>query len=283
MKKLYFLAATLVMSGMTFAQTTIYSASTLADFSAGSTVDVDGDTQSWFVADLMNVDGAGTPFGSTYDNQGEILGSYSWTNATGALTPDNWWVTPAIDLSNVTTSELSWGRVSVDPDFAAENYSVYAVAAIDVNAAVIAFATATPVYTETIAVGGEWVVRTADISALDGEGSVFIGFRHHDCTDEFLLILDDIEVAGTESSAGVLEASLQLNAFPNPASDVLNITVAEPMSSITVVGVDGRTVIATSVSGTETTVDVSKLVPGVYYYTVATENGNLARNSFIKK
>lgn len=87
----------------------------------------------------------------------------------------------------------------------------------------------------------------------------------------------------TDLSVGLNVNSIAANAYPNPASDVLNISITEPMSSITVVGMDGRTVIATSVSGTETTVDVSKLVPGVYYYTVATENGNVTRNSFVKK
>jgi hypothetical protein len=85
------------------------------------------------------------------------------------------------------------------------------------------------------------------------------------------------------STVGLAVNSISANAFPNPASDVLNITVAEPMSTIAVVGMDGRTVISTSVSGTSTSVDVSSLVPGVYYYTIATEKGNIVRNSFVKK
>jgi hypothetical protein len=284
MKKLYFLAATLMMGGISFAQTTVYSASTLDDFSAGSVVDVDQDGNAWGVYNLLDTDGMGTPLGTAYDAQGEVLGSFSYDNASGTpLTPDNWWVTPGIDLSNITNAELSWGRVATDATYFAENYSVYVVAAADINAAVTAFATATPVYTETIAAGDEWLVRTADISALDGEGSVFIGFRHHDVTDEFFLILDDITVTGTETTSGVLEASLNLNTFPNPASDVLNISLAEPMSSVTVVGMDGRTVISSAVAGMETTVDVSPLLPGVYYFTVVTEKGNVVRNSFVKK
>ena len=164
-----------------------------------------------------------------------------------------------------------------------ENYSVYAVAAADLTAAVTAFQSATPVYTETIQTGDEWLVRTADISALDGEGSVFIGIRHHDVTDQYVIIVDDITVTGTENTSGVLEANLNLNSYPNPASEVLNISLVEPMTSITVVGVDGRTVIISSVTGTTATLDVAALVPGVYYYTVVTEKGNVVRNSFVKK
>ena len=87
----------------------------------------------------------------------------------------------------------------------------------------------------------------------------------------------------TTASAGVSMNTIEANAYPNPASDVLNIAVAEPMSSVTVVGMDGRTVISSAVAGMETTVDVSPLLPGVYYYTVVTEKGNVVRNSFVKK
>lgn len=83
--------------------------------------------------------------------------------------------------------------------------------------------------------------------------------------------------------AGIETAAITAKVYPNPAADVLNISVAEPMASIELVGVDGRIVLNTSASGLETTVDVSGLRPGVYYYTITTENGNVARNSFVKK
>ena len=102
-------------------------------------------------------------------------------------------------------------------------------------------------------------------------------------TDQYVIIVDDITVSGTENTSGVLEANLNLNSYPNPASEVLNISLVEPMSSVTVVGMDGRTVISSAVAGMETTVDVSPLLPGVYYYTVVTEKGNVVRNSFVKK
>jgi hypothetical protein len=102
-------------------------------------------------------------------------------------------------------------------------------------------------------------------------------------TDQYVIIVDDITVTGTENTSGVLEANLNLNSYPNPASEVLNISLVEPMTSITVVGVDGRTVIISSVTGTTATLDVAALFPGVYYYTVETEKGNVLRNSFVKK
>ena len=126
-------------------------------------------------------------------------------------------------------------------------------------------------------------LKSSDNSNFTAEGSVFIGIRHHDVTDQYVIIVDDITVTGTENTSGVLEANLNLNSYPNPASEVLNISLVEPMTSITVVGVDGRTVIISSVTGTTATLDVAALVPGVYYYTVEIEKGNVLRNSFVKK
>jgi len=94
---------------------------------------------------------------------------------------------------------------------------------------------------------------------------------------------DNIQIVNNLGTASIDELKNSVNVYPNPAVDVLNIAVAEPMSSVTVVGMDGRTVISSAVAGMETTVDVSPLLPGVYYYTVVTEKGNVVRNSFVKK
>lgn len=284
MKKLYFLAATLFFGGAAVAQTTVYSATDSLDFVEGSVVDADGDGQAWFTVNLQDTDGQGTAFGSTYDNQGFVLGSYSWDpQSQAALTPDNWWVTPAIDLTNISSAELSWGRASADPDFQAENYSIYVVAAADITAAVTAFQSATPIFNETVATGGEWQAFTEDISQFDGEGSIFVGIRHHDVSDEFLLFVDDITVSGTDATNSINEDELSLKVYPNPAENVLNIDAAESLSSVKVIGMDGRVVIDTEVDGNSTSLDLSSLEAGSYYYEVVSLDGAVSRSSFVKK
>jgi hypothetical protein len=95
------------------------------------------------------------------------------------------------------------------------------------------------------------------------------------------LWVDNFEFVTGNTSVSLNE--IAANAYPNPASDVLTIKIAEPMSTVNVVGADGRVVLSAAASGMETTLDVSALRPGVYYYTVATEGGNVVRNSFVKK
>lgn len=276
MKKILLSFSAVVIAASLSAQTTVYSATGLADYTSWSVVDADGDTHAWGVYDLT---GAGTSF----DAQGEVLGSYSWDATDGALTPDNWAVTPPIDLTGFTEASLSWGRAGVDADWPEENYSVYVVTGVDVAAAIAAFAIATPVYTETIQVGNEWIVRSVDISAFDDMANVYVAIRHHDCTDWFLLAVDDVTVTGTPASGvGIIENTLVASAYPNPANSELNITMSENATSVAVISMDGKVVASQEVNGTSTTINVANLNAGVYFYEVTAENGLVVRNTFVK-
>ena len=276
MKKTLLFVALATITGYSNAQVA-YSASGLADFSAMAIIDADGDGENWGVYDFMTANG-GAPVGTSFDSQGELLGSFSWDNA--ALTPDNWVVTPAIDLTSLSAATLSWGRASVDPDWEAENYSVYVVTAVDQTALAVALATATPVYTETIAVGDEWLVRSVNIDLFAGLNNVYVAFRHHDCTDMFLLVLDDILV---ENTAGLAENKLDVSIFPNPASDILNINTTLEVSSVNVYGLDGKVVLAENVSGFNTQINVTELTSGAYIIEAVGTNGSAVRTNFIKK
>ncbi len=276
MKKTLLFVALATITGYSNAQVA-YSASGLADFSNMVSMDADGDGENWGVFDFMTANG-GNPVGSSYDNQGELLGSFSWDGA--VLTPDNWIITPAIDLTSLPTATLSWGRASLDPDYEAENYSVYVVTAADQTALAVALATATPVYTETIAVGDQWLVRTVNINSFAGQNNVYVAFRHHDCTDMYLLNLDDIRV---ENTTGLAENKLDVSIFPNPASDILNINTSLEVSSVNVYGLDGKVVLAENVSGFNAQINVTELTSGAYIVEAIGTNGAAVRTNFIKK
>lgn len=279
MKKILLSVVALSLFGSTQAQVA-YTASGLTEFQNMAVVDADGDTQAWGVYDFMTANG-GNPVGTTFDSQGELLGSFSWDPATqAALTPDNWVITPAINLASFTAAELTWGRASVDPDWAAENYSVYVVAAADQAAAAAALATATPVYNETIATGDEWLTRSVNLNSFAGQSSVFVAFRHHACTDMFILALDDIMVS---QPASVLTQELSVSVYPNPANEVLNFDMMESASSVSIVTLDGKVVLSENVSGNTFSVSVAELTTGMYVYEIVAENGSVARNTFMKK
>jgi hypothetical protein len=284
MKKVLLSISAIVAAAAINAQTTVYTATNLADYQAWSVIDLDQDTQAWGVFDFLTGN-AGGPVGTSFDAQGFVLGSFSWDPETELpLTPDNWAISPAINLTGYTSASLSWGRAAVDADFYAENYSVYVVTAADATALGAALAAATPVYTETIATGNAWVVRTVDVSSFDNTANVYVAIRHHACTDQFLLVVDDITITASGSGpASVVENAMNVNVYPNPADDVLNISMDLNGASVSVISMDGKVVASQVMSGTTATVDVANLVSGVYFYEVTAENGLVIRNSFVKK
>lgn len=267
MKKV--LLSLLVFTSITsFAQTTYYSASNSAEFTTGSIVDADGDSLNWGVYDLT---GAGTPF----DAQGEVLGSESWDSI--PLTPDNWYVSSAINLTGASNASLRWGRAAVDPTYPAENYSVYVVTGADLTAVVTALQAATPVFTETITTGGVWANKSVAINSFAGQNNVYVAFRHYNCTDQYILLVDDIKV---DNVADVEETTIVTSSvYPNPATDVLNIKTDEQIQSVVITSIDGKIVS----SAVNATIDVSSLNAGVYVYEVRTTTGKVSKGNFVKQ
>jgi hypothetical protein len=282
MKKLYFLAATLFMGGALVAQTNL----DLEQWSAGEPVDWLYDFGDGLEPGTLNyVTGFGLPATTTEETAAPAGGTGSSArienlDATaagagilGGILLGQWaYTAEPTDFNFDVKIELETGDTALvymelldASDVAvgftggfftvADNTTGWVSLSLPVN-----YVTANPVASLVVYATSSY----ADNSIM---GSTI-------WVDNFELVTSNVSISLNEIAS---------NAYPNPASDVLNISITEPMSSITVVGMDGRTVIATSVSGTETTVDVSKLVPGVYYYTVATENGNVTRNSFVKK
>ena len=268
MKKILLSIAVVCAAATTNAQTIAYSASDSTDFSAWAIVDADQDGFNWSLINL-----------AAFAAQGDAFASFSYDNATvAALTPDNWAVTPAINLTGQTTATLSWVRAAVDPAWLAENYSVYVVQATPATL-VATLVAATPVYTETIAAAG-LLGRYVDISSVANMNNVYVAFRHHNCTDNFAFFIDDVKITNV---AGIEENSIEVSVYPNPATDVLNIQLTENAKSVSILGMDGKVISTQVVNANTAAVNISNLVSGVYFYEVVAENGTVVRNTFVKK
>ena len=230
-----------------------------------SAIDVDGDDENWA---FYNIGTVAAP--------NIAAGSRSWDDA--PLTPNNYFISPAINLSSIAGlgAELSFKVRALDPEFFAENYSVYAVAAADQTALITALVSATPVFTEVIA-NAALNTRVVNVSAIAGATSAYIVFRHHNVTDQNIFVIDDITVTGV---AGLNEIELIANVYPNPANDVLNINVANAeFVAANVYSLAGQKLI----SSTASSVDVSSLATGMYIYEVVGSNGGILKNTFVKK
>lgn len=274
MKKLLLSMTALFAVGFINAQ--IYSANDSTAFAAWSVYDNDGDTFNWRPANL-------TSAGTSFDSKGEGLLSSSWTAAAGALTPDNLAVAPVVNCSANSSVFLNWGVASREDvaggSYFAEHYAVYVVT----NPAMILTGTfPTPVFETTLATGNTWLPESIDISSIAGsQSSVYIVFRHFNCTDQNFIFLDDVSVTAG-APVGIEEISNIASVYPNPTNSVLNVKTTLASTSISIISMDGKVVATSKINGLTGSVNVAELVNGVYFYEVAAADGSVVRNTFVK-
>lgn len=79
-------------------------------------------------------------------------------------------------------------------------------------------------------------------------------------------------------------ASTTMTVYPNPAEDYVTVSAAGEIAEVNVYGLSGTLVKqANGVAGSEISVDVSALAPGVYVVRVRTSDGKVAVNRLIKR
>jgi hypothetical protein len=109
-------------------------------------------------------------------------------------------------------------------------------------------------------------IASSSIGFLFGNGNGYPGSE---------LWLDNISLSSTSD---VIELSKnEVNVYPNPANDILNISASGEVSRVIISTLDGK-VMKTS---TESSVDVSDLTSGMYIYQV-TVNGEVSTGNFVK-
>jgi len=160
--------------------------------------DLDQDEHGWYYgSELASHSGMGILFSESYDNETKK-----------PLTPDNWVVTPLMSLG--TNNYVSFWVAGQDPDWAKEHYGVYVSLTLpetygDLENFEELFAATNPIddpyESETKQYQGAngvknilWQRIAVKIPATYDNKSVCIGIRHFDCTDMFILNLDDVMV-----------------------------------------------------------------------------------------
>ncbi|NOZ08407.1 MAG: T9SS type A sorting domain-containing protein, partial [FCB group bacterium] len=146
------------------------------DLPAGwDNVDEDGDGENWFSYSF-------SPHSGSY-----CMASASWTSTGGALSPDNWLITPALDPT--ASSELTWWIAAQDPAYAEDHVDVL-VSTTGSDPA--DFSDTVDGYTPSNG-DDSWHERTVDLSAYAGQ-TIYLAFRHTDSYDMFYVKVDDIAV-----------------------------------------------------------------------------------------
>lgn len=118
------------------------------------------------------------------------VGCSSWIGGVGALTPDDYLVSPAIAVTS--NAVLKWYEHPGSSTYYAEHYSVYITTT---GNTLSDFDTTTPLFSVTLGATStyNWGERQLDLSDYVGD-TIHIAFRHHGCYDQWALLIDDISV-----------------------------------------------------------------------------------------
>lgn len=272
-KKLLFAGALALAFNTMSAQVQVWKADfNDEDISDWTLYDDDGDGFMW--GDIFQI----TNTGGTAVTPVSLI-SRSWQQV--ALTPDNWAITPAIDISKAQgTLTLSWITQVAAAAWDLEKYSVYVSTSPD-QAALLA----SPVkLTETLGQGtnaGTPINHTLDLTSFIGQPQIYIAFRHFDCTDQDFLSLDDVTVKATSLLAVSDVTKNAVSIYPNPTTEVLNVNVNSKINSADIYDISGKLVRNVTLSA-DNKVSVQDLKNGTYVLKVNTEAGSTA-HKFIKK
>lgn len=236
-----------------------------SDISDWTLIDEDGDTFGW------------VPVNMTVAPIYMGMRSASWITS-GPLTPDNWAISPAIDLGfGGTTVELSWKAVGRDPDWDLENYSVY----VSDAPSTLGMLATTAVFTEIL--GGINVMTTRTVTLPSSlSGTVYVAFRHHDVSDQFTVDIDDVKVTSTLATDSFFASNYAVG--PNPATDVVNVSAKNnnTINTVEITDVNGRVVKNVTVNATTSQINVADLNSGVYFLKASSENG-VGTSKIVKK
>lgn len=150
--------------------------------------DFDGDGNYWLW---------GTEFG--HDAPGAVY-SYSYLNWGGPLTPDNQLCTPEFSIpENISEATLEFWLYSIDDEYCFEHLDVLLVAIEENFFGGYDLIEIEDLDSITLS-DGEWHKFTVDLSRFAGYEQVNIAFVHRSVTDQYGIVIDDVEISAVMSN-----------------------------------------------------------------------------------
>ena len=210
-------------------------------------IDNDGDGYTWGQYSY-------NPYDGDYS-----YASASWVSGT-VLNPDNWLITPTLAIP-ANGATLRWYVAAQDPDYPNDYYEVR----ISTNGT--SLSNFTTVYSETLSTD-QWEERSVNLPYA-GQ-NVNIAFVHTNCSDVFVMKIDNISVT---PGVGINEVEDNISIYPNPANNVLNVNASSNINKVEVYNMLGQNVMTVSVNNTNASINTSSLTQGMYMLKLHTDNG----------
>ena len=174
-------------------------------------------------------------------------------------------VSPAIDVSEADSIIFSLGESSGDPE------AIFGTVTDpdDPN-------TFTAI--ESIYPGAEWEEYEFDLDEFAGSTEdIYFSWKHNISTNSFFSLDYVIITAGVVESVEK-EMLKNIQIFPNPTSDKLNIHLDLIMNKVTVYSVTGQLIENININTTNYQLDVSEYDPGIYMIQIETEKGRIIKS-----
>lgn len=225
------------------------------DISDWTLVDGDGDTFDWNAVELPNA----------ASDTVKAVRSSSYLNQVGPLTPDNYMISSAVDLSaedGSTTLTLSWDVAGVDPSWSEEMYSVYVATAADTASLLASSVTFTEVVTDN-GPGGidNLYTKTLDVTSFVGQ-TIYVAFRHHNSTNQFAMVIDNVSVYSGDMGVDKFNAPIAFQHLVQNGQ--LQFSANKRISRVSIYNLLGQEVATQSINANTGSVSVEKLASGVY-------------------
>lgn len=238
-----------------------------------TTRDADGDEFNWFwrpvvVNDVVEY-GRMTSQSAYQDESGSYL----------PLTPDNWLISPPIQLNSITAEDQEINLTfEVAPGastsaFRQEKYSI-----------MLSYTGNDPeayeeLYVETLSQDhpqNEFQPREVELSFYEGQ-EVYIAFRHHDVTDMDRLLVTNVEVRMIGDDTGIQDPTAGLQVYPNPARNSMTVESDVLIHKVRLIGMLGNVLLEQEVSDTRYFIQTDEFPQGTYILQAITEKGTLIR------
>ena len=138
----------------------------------------------------------------------------------------------------------------------------------------------------TVAGGGSYLENSQQqISATPNPGYHFVEWQEDGVTDSVRTIVVTGNMTFTAvfaENVGIEEATMEdVSLFPNPASSTVTIR-ANGMEQVSIIDLNGRTVMAQKVDNATATFDVSTLAKGTYFVRIVGEQATAVRKLVVK-
>ena len=233
------------------------------DVSCWSIVDADNDGYNWYVADSTQ---------NKVHSGAHAITSASYDNTDGILYPDNYLISPAFVVTN-NNLELTYYISAQDQNYAAEHIAVYITTSIN------GISSTTPVEEYTLN-SANWTQHTVSLAPYYGQ-TVYIAFRHYNCSDMFRVNIDDISIApATISSYTISVTANNDNMGYTTGSGVYNSDATATLYAIPYTGYhfvqwnDGITTNPRQIIVTSDSSFTAIFSPTQTYYTITVNSNN---------